>query len=34
MFGLHLVKTGKIEKEFSDIITEEQEDRIMKLIWK
>ena len=27
MFGLHLVKTGKIEKEFSDIITEEQEDR-------
>jgi len=29
MFGLHLVKTGKIkiEKEFSDILTEEQEDR-------
>jgi len=27
MFGLHLVKTGKIEKEFSDILAEEQEDR-------
>ena len=29
MFGLHLVKTGKIEKEFSDILTVEQEDRII-----
>jgi hypothetical protein len=29
MFGLHLVKTGKIEKEFADILTEEQEDRII-----
>jgi uncharacterized protein (UPF0332 family) len=29
MFGLHLVKTGKIEKEFSDILTIEQEDRII-----
>jgi len=27
MFGLHLVKSGKIEKEFSDILAVEQEDR-------
>lgn len=27
MFGLHLVKTGKIEKEFAKILTAEQEDR-------
>ncbi|MCH8120482.1 MAG: HEPN domain-containing protein [Planctomycetes bacterium] len=27
MFGLHLVKTGKIEKEFARILTAEQEDR-------
>ena len=27
MFGLHLVKTGKIEKEFSKILTAEKEDR-------
>lgn len=27
MFGLHLVKTGKIEKEFAKIFTAEQEDR-------
>jgi len=27
MFGLHLVKTGKIEKEFAAILTAEQEDR-------
>lgn len=27
MFGLHLVKTGKIEKEFAKILTREQEDR-------
>lgn len=27
MFGLHLVKTGKREKEFSDILTVEKEDR-------
>ena len=27
MFGLHLVKTGKIEKEFADILVAEQEDR-------
>jgi len=27
MFGLHLVKTGEIEREFSDILTIEQEDR-------
>ncbi|MBE0477501.1 HEPN domain-containing protein [Candidatus Aerophobetes bacterium] len=29
MFGLHLVKTGKIEKEFAKILTREQEDREM-----
>lgn len=29
MFGLHLVKSGKIEKEFSDILAVEQEDRII-----
>ena len=27
MFGLNLVKTGKIEKEFAKILTAEQEDR-------
>ena len=27
MFGLHLVKTGKIEREFARILTAEQEDR-------
>lgn len=27
MFGLHLVKTGKIEREFAKILTAEQEDR-------
>ncbi len=27
MFGLHLVKTGKIDKEFAKIFTAEQEDR-------
>ena len=27
MFGLHLVKTGKIEKDFAKILTAEQEDR-------
>jgi uncharacterized protein (UPF0332 family) len=27
MFSLHLVKTGKIEKEFAKILTREQEDR-------
>ena len=27
MFGLHLVKSGKIEKEFAAILTAEQEDR-------
>lgn len=27
MFGLHLVKTGEIEKEFAKILTAEQEDR-------
>ncbi len=27
MFGFHLVKTGKIEKEFAKILTAEQEDR-------
>ena len=27
MFGLHLVKTGKIEKHFAGILTAEQEDR-------
>lgn len=27
MFGLHLVKTGKIEKEFVRILKVEQEDR-------
>jgi uncharacterized protein (UPF0332 family) len=27
MFGLHLVKTGKIEKEFAKILKAEQEDR-------
>ena len=26
MFGLHLVKTGKIEREFAKILTAEQED--------
>lgn len=37
MFGLHLVKIDKIEKEFSDILTVEKEDRaiiITKLILK
>lgn len=29
MFSLHLVKTGKIEKEFSVILTAEYEDREM-----
>ena len=27
MFGLHLVKTGKMEKEFAEILTAEQEYR-------
>lgn len=27
MFGLYLVKTGKIEKDFARILTAEQEDR-------
>ena len=27
MFGLHLVKTGKIERDFATILTAEQEDR-------
>ena len=27
MFGLHLVKTGDIEKDFARILTAEQEDR-------
>ena len=27
MFGLHLVKSGKIEKEFAKILTAEHEDR-------
>jgi len=27
LFGLHLVKSGKIEKEFAAILTAEQEDR-------
>ncbi len=27
MFGLHLVKTGKIEREFAKILIAEQEDR-------
>ena len=27
MFGLHLIKTGKIEKDFARILTAEQEDR-------
>jgi uncharacterized protein (UPF0332 family) len=27
MFGLHLVKTGKIEKDFANILTAQQEDR-------
>ncbi|MBM4043727.1 MAG: HEPN domain-containing protein [Planctomycetes bacterium] len=27
MFGLHLVKTGRIEREFAGILTEEHEDR-------
>jgi len=27
MFGLHLVKTGEIEKDFARILTAEQEDR-------
>jgi uncharacterized protein (UPF0332 family) len=27
MFSLHLVKTGKIEKEFARILTAQQEDR-------
>ena len=27
LFGLHLVKTGKIEKDFARILTAEQEDR-------
>jgi len=27
MFGLHLVKTGKIEKDFASILTAQQEDR-------
>lgn len=27
MFGLHLVKTGKIEKDFASILTAEQQDR-------
>jgi len=27
MFGLHLVKTGQIEKHFAEILTAQQEDR-------
>ncbi len=27
MFGLNLVKTGKIEKDFAQILTKEKEDR-------
>jgi len=27
MFGLHLVKTGKLEKDLAKILTAEQEDR-------
>ena len=27
MFGLHLVKTGRIEREYATILTAEQEDR-------
>ncbi|MBA7703309.1 hypothetical protein ES703_112091 [subsurface metagenome] len=27
MFGFHLVKTGKVEKDFARILTAEQEDR-------
>jgi uncharacterized protein (UPF0332 family) len=27
MFGLHLIKTGEIEKDFAKILTAEQEDR-------
>ena len=27
LFGLHLVKTGKVEKDFAKILTAEQEDR-------
>jgi len=27
MFGLYLVKTGKIEKDFASILTAQQEDR-------
>lgn len=27
MFGLHLVKSGKLEKDFAKILTAEQEDR-------
>ena len=27
MFGLHLVKTGKVEAEFAKILAREQEDR-------
>lgn len=27
LFGLHLVKTGKLEKDFAKILTAEQEDR-------
>ncbi len=29
MFGLHLIKTGKIEKDFARILTAEQEDRVI-----
>jgi uncharacterized protein (UPF0332 family) len=27
MFGLHLIKTGEVEKDFAKILTAEQEDR-------
>jgi uncharacterized protein (UPF0332 family) len=27
MFGLHLVKTGQMERDFAQILTAEQEDR-------
>lgn len=27
MFGFHLIKTGKIEKEYAKILTAEKEDR-------
>ena len=29
LFGLHLIKTGEIEKEYSIILREEQDDRLL-----